>query len=148
MQRRDSWRTNLGVFSSNAVENSPVRALRVAALLPRFWIIFISLSKALRTKVVSVAKRLVDALQRFVAGHEDLESISLSREGPPRSDNNTYPFKGRRARPRVSGYKDGFAGHLDVLSKDGDSSVRDLYSKYPRNSSSTNRVAEKKKRMN
>jgi hypothetical protein len=74
-------------------------------------ITLIAFGKTLRAEVVGIAEWFVDALKRVVAGHEDLDDREKPSVGmDPRS---AYPFKGRRAGPRMSSHEDGLARHRE-----------------------------------
>lgn len=68
--------TNLRILLRDSVEDGAVRAVGHAALLSRLGVVLIALSKALGTKIVGIAKRLVDALKRIVSCHKDLAAVS------------------------------------------------------------------------
>lgn len=77
---------NLSVLFRDSVKDGPIGALRVTALKPTLFIVFISFCKSFWSEVVGVAKRLVDALERVPAGHENLEGVSIEVPQQNRGD--------------------------------------------------------------
>jgi hypothetical protein len=86
---KKNQQTNLGVFSRDAIKDGPVCALLIAALFPGLRIALIALSETLRAEIVGVAKRLMYALKRFMAGHKDLDGGKNPKVGERNSGMHT-----------------------------------------------------------
>ena len=63
---------DLCAIAGNVVEDSAVRAVAKAAVLPLFWIIFIAFVESLRSEIKGIAKGLVNGLQGVSTCHKHL----------------------------------------------------------------------------
>lgn len=65
--------SNLSVFTVYSLEDGSVSAVGEAALLPSGLVMLVTLTEPFGAEVKGIAKRLVDALERVPARHEDLD---------------------------------------------------------------------------
>lgn len=59
-------------FAFDAIKDGLVRRGTKAACHASFLVVLISRTQPFRAEIKSISERLVDALQRILAGHEDL----------------------------------------------------------------------------
>lgn len=82
ISRRGSWQsTYLFAFAVNAIKNRLISRLGESRLLSGLLVISITGTETLWAEVESIAERLVDACECFVAGHEDLQISSVISSG-------------------------------------------------------------------
>jgi hypothetical protein len=69
--------TNLFTLMINTIKNRSVSRLGETGFFPRLLVTFVTGTETLGTEVEGIAKRLVNACEFVVAGHEDLGSGSV-----------------------------------------------------------------------
>ena len=108
-------KSHLSSLAVDAVEDGLEGRIRKAGLGARLFVAFETAAHALRAVVEGVAEGLMDGLQTFATGHEDLVSDVSSRVWEeksvgPRSffGDNTYALEGGRACPGMGSDEDWF----------------------------------------